>query len=88
VQIRLTLLPTAAGAIHWARTLLTRVKQTMAKLQVAEPDFAWCKLPVGQQVGLKIIVPCFPKHCCGHALRQHPASDACPVFGLRLPQPC
>jgi hypothetical protein len=38
------------GAIHWSHVLLSRVKQTMAKLQVAEPEGTWRELPVGQQV--------------------------------------
>lgn len=38
-----------AGAIHWARLLFSRVKQTMAKLQAAEPDGAWQDMPIGQQ---------------------------------------
>ena len=39
-----------AGAIHWARLLFSRVKQTMAKLLAAQPDGAWRATPAGAAV--------------------------------------
>lgn len=38
------------GALQWAYLLFSRVKQTMAKLKVAEPGGAWVQVPIGQQV--------------------------------------
>lgn len=38
------------GAIHWARLLLSRVKQTMAKLCTAQPSGEWRATPAGTAV--------------------------------------
>lgn len=50
----LLLLLLRPGALHWSHLLFTRVKQTMAKLQAAQPDGAWRDHAVGQQVNRQL----------------------------------
>jgi hypothetical protein len=38
------------GAITWSHQVFSRVKQTMAKLTVVEPEATWKQMPMGQQV--------------------------------------